>query len=135
MLNILIKNLSKLKTASIYKKSSIIVYDYNKNFIQIIKILYQQGFIKSFFIFKKKLKKKYIAGIYIFLKYSIITNRGLLDSLKIVSKQSIKVNVQYVDLCKIRKKNKFYLFSTFKGFIHLEACLKNRIGGQLLFII
>ena len=54
MLSNLILNLSKIKTGSIYNKSSVSIYNFNKVFITIIKILYKQGFIKSFLIFDSK---------------------------------------------------------------------------------
>lgn len=131
MLYTLITNLSILKTASLYRKTSINIYKYNKTFIKILNILYKEGFIKSFLIIDTN-NDKYIR---IFLNYSSDTSWGLIDSLKIVSKSSLNVNLKYLDLCRLQKKKIYYFFSTKKGFLDLNECLKNKVGGKLLFII
>ena len=134
MLSNLILNLSKIKTGSIYKKSSVSIYNFNKVFITIIKILYKQGFIKSFLIFDSKTDscKTYVN---ILINNSSITNKNLLCSLKWISKPSLSIELGYKDLCRLKRKNIFYLFFTSKGFLDLDSCLKNKVGGKLLFII
>jgi ribosomal protein S8 len=134
MLYNLILNLSKLKTGSIYKKSFVIRYNFNNVFITILKFLYKQGFIKSFLIFysKSDSRNNYIN---ISLNYSSGTNVGVIDSLKIITKPSLSVDLGYSELCRLKKKKVFYFFFTSKGFIYLDTCLKYKIGGKLLFRI
>lgn len=126
--NVLI-SLYVLKTASLYKKSSICISKYNKTFLKILNILYTEGFIKSFYFIEKNKK------VNVILNFSQDINWGLLDTLKITNKLALDTGFKYSDLCLLSKKKTFYLFSTKKGFFSLNDCIKRKIGGKLLFTI
>jgi small subunit ribosomal protein S8 len=122
-----IKFLLALKNASVLKKELVFFY-YNNLFLKLAKVLYRTGLIQNFCIEKKK-KKNF--QIIISLKYSF--NNGILNSLKIISKPSISLFLDYEKLCRVSEKNRILILSTDQGFLSGEECKKRKIGGKVFF--
>ena len=76
-------------------------------------------------------KKKKNFQIIISLKYSF--NNGILNSLKIISKPSISLFLDYEKLCRVSEKNRILILSTDQGFLSGEECKKRKIGGKVFF--
>ena len=67
------------------------------------------------------------------MKYSF--NIGILNTLKIVSKPSISLFLNYEKICRISEKNRVLILSTNAGFLTSEECKKRKIGGKVFFYV
>jgi len=114
----------KLKNAAKTKKDFIFIEFSDKN-LSLIKFLYKEGYILSYFV-KENL-------IRVNLRY--FNNISLLENTKILSKPSIKRFLTYKDLCSLKKSNKDLILSTTLGILSYKMCLKLKTGGSLLFIL
>jgi small subunit ribosomal protein S8 len=125
------KLLIKLKNASFSQKESIVV-EYSVFTLDIIKLLYKEGFIQSFSIKlkEKEYQKKY--EILISLRY--FYNKPTFKYLKIVSSPSYSHNLKIKSISKLSTKKRILVFSTSKGLLNGLECKKQNIGGTLLFI-
>lgn len=123
IINILIS----LKNASIAKKKVISVVK-KKMIIEILTILYEEGIIESF----KNDFNIQNNKILIYLKYSP-DNKGFLDSLKIISKPSKSVYLNYNSICNFSVKKRLFIISTTLGLKNSFFCKKNKIGGNFFF--
>ena len=125
----LIKFLLLLKNSSFLNKETLTI-PYNKLHLEILNILYKEGFILFFKVLKNKLTLN--TSINIGLRYSF--GKGLLDKLKFISKISRPVYINYKNISKISDK-KFTLFlSTNKGLLTSISCKFLKIGGVAVFI-
>lgn len=97
----------------------------NSNILKIVSILYNEGFLQSF-----KLEDNVL--IIYFNKSGGI---NFLKNLKIVSKLSRRVYLQYRDICKIKDNGSLLLFSTTKNILTIHDCKRKRVGGELLLKI
>ena len=128
----LINLLSKLKNASFSKKEQISVV-YNSLCLDVVRLLYKEGFIQSFFVKQTQFSSGKKLKIFITLRY--FNNKSVFKNLKIFSKPS-KINfLNTKDLAKVTNK-KFILFlSTSQGLLTNTECKKKNIGGKLLFTL
>jgi len=124
-----VKFLLALKNASVLKKEIVFFY-YNNLFLKLAKVLYRTGLIQNFCIEKKQNKN---FQIIVSLKYSF--NIGILNSLKIISKPSVSLFLDYEKICRISEKNRVLVLSTNKGFLTSEECKKKKIGGKVFFYV
>jgi len=97
-----------------------------KNIEIILKFLFKENFIKTYFNFK--------GHFIIFLKFRPIS---IFKNIEIISIPSKKV---YVDLYKLKSiiyknESSFFLLSTSKGILSSDQALKLNIAGELLFKI
>ena len=125
MNNNIIKNLIKIKNASLVRKELVVVEN-STLIVDLLSILYKEGFIQSL--------KINIDGktINVYLRYSY--NKDLFKNFKIISSSSSKYYISYKDLCRLSHK-KFILFlSTDKGFTTGIDCKKYNVGGKLCFV-
>jgi len=129
----LIQLLLKLKNASLARKE-IVTIKYNKLCLDLLKLLYTEGFIQSFNIqtINSPFLKKQLQ-ISITLRY--FYNKPIFKNLKIVSKPSYVKYLKLKDLCKIVDKKSVLFLSTNKGLLTSLDCKKHQIGGTLLFIV
>ena len=129
----LIQLLLKLKNASLARKE-IVTIKYNKLCLDLLKLLYLEGFIQSFNIqtINSPFLKKQLQ-ISITLRY--FYNKPIFKNLKIVSKPSYVKYLKLKDLCKIVDKKSVLFLSTNKGLLTSLDCKKHQIGGTLLFIV
>ena len=125
----LIKLLLLIKNAAILNKETI-TCSYNKLYIDILKILYKEGFILYFKIINDNSKSA--NKILIGLKYSF--GKTSFNNIKFISVPSKTIYLTYKNLCKISDK-KFTLFlSTNKGLFTLSKCKSLKLGGTALFV-
>lgn len=123
--------LSQLKNASLINKEMIKV-DCNKFIINILKILYDEGFILNFKINKKENFFNETSEAIIHIRY--MHSKPVLKDLEIISKPSLNRILSLNEICRIVAKKKFLLFSTNLGLLSLNDCKKNHVGGVLLFV-
>jgi len=128
----LIKFLSKLKNASL-SKQEVISIDYNKLCLDVVKLLYKEGFIQSFSIKKISFGSNTQFKIFITLRY--FNNKPIFKNLKIVSTPSRLNYLNIKDLSKISNKKIILILSTNRGLLTSLECKKHKIGGKLLFTL
>jgi ribosomal protein S8 len=124
-----IKNLNKLKNASLIK-SEFIILEYSFLILNIIQNLYKEGFIQSFKI-KTDLKtnKKVIL---VNLRYYF--NKPIFKRLKIFSSSSQSRALDFQNLSRLNIRKNVLFLSTSQGILtHLE-CKQRKLGGILFFI-
>jgi small subunit ribosomal protein S8 len=125
-MNKLNKFLNQLKNASLINKDSIRVL--NNPFIEkILKVLYKEGLIQSFYI-DIYLNQSYLV---IYLRY--FYNFSVLTNFKMISKASKLNYLKINDILKIYSKKKLIIFSTSKGVLTDLECKKILTGGIPLF--
>lgn len=120
--------LLKLKNAALYKKE-IMTLNYKQEYIPILKALYIEGYIQSFFI--KKSNNQFFLTIYLRMLYNYFP----LSNLKLISKLSIYKTISYRQLASnIYDIKKTLFISTNKGVKTQILCKQNKLGGKLLFM-
>jgi small subunit ribosomal protein S8 len=128
----LIKLLLQLKNASLAKKE-IVEFSCNLLCLELLKLLYNEGFIQSFKIVSKNgsdNEKQFQTTI--MLRYSY--NKPTLKGLKIISTPSHSKYLTLKDISKIQDRKNILFLSTNRGLLTGVECKKNKIGGTLLFI-
>jgi small subunit ribosomal protein S8 len=129
----LIKLLLNLKNASLSKKE-IIHVKYSKPSLNLIKLLYKEGFIQSFNVTKVDLNGlENQFKIAITLRY--FHNKSIFKNLKIVSSPSRLHFLTFKDISNLSNAKKVLFLSTHKGFLTGLNCKIKQIGGVLLFTI
>lgn len=128
----LIKLLLQLKNASLVKKE-VVEFNCNSLCLELLKLLYTEGFIQSFRILSKNKsnnEKQFQTAI--MLRYSY--NKPALKTLKIISTPSYSKYLTLKDISKIQDRKNILFLSTNRGLLTGLQCKKNKIGGTLLFI-
>jgi ribosomal protein S8 len=124
-----IKNLNKLKNASLIKSESISL-GYSFLILNIIQNLYKEGFIQSF-----KIKKDLVTDkkfILVNLRYYF--NKSIFNKLKTISSASKIKALDFENLSRLNIKKDVLFLSTSEGILtHLE-CKHRNLGGVLFFI-
>jgi ribosomal protein S8 len=129
----LINFLISIKNASLNKKSAVII-PYDKQFIKLLAPLYKTGLILSFKVLHLSLTKTNDnKKIHIKVILRIFHNLALTDKIKILSTPTKRKYLSYNDIVQINSKGNLFFFSTSKGIISQNECLKFKIGGILLF--
>jgi small subunit ribosomal protein S8 len=111
---------SKIKNGYLAKKSKIIQQK-SKQSINILNILLNEGFIKSYKINSKN-------QLDIFLKYK--KNKAVLTDITRLSKPGKRLYINNKDLYK--KKKGFYIISTSLGILTDLQAKKLNVGGELI---
>lgn len=123
-MNILLsKFLISIKNTVLINKD-ILVVPFNKSFLPIIVILYNEGFILHYI----KIKHNLVIKFRYFYDYSPL--RGL----KIISSVSKAIFFNHFELMKFFDKTKLMVLSTSNGIQTSCYCKKHKIGGEILFI-
>jgi small subunit ribosomal protein S8 len=128
----LIKLLLQLKNASLVKKE-VVEFNCNSLCLELLKLLYTEGFIQSFRVLSKNRsdnEKQFQTTI--MLRYSY--NKPALKTLKIISTPSYSKYLTLKDISKIQDRKNILFLSTNRGLLTGLQCKKNKIGGTLLFI-
>jgi len=100
----------------------------NKKNIIICKSLFKLGIISSYRVDYNK-NKLTISFSYLYEKKSLLLVRQ-------ISKPGRKVYMKYSQLFKYLKNRKYlFILSTNKGIISNKEAIRNKIGGEVLFII
>lgn len=118
--------LSTIKSALICKKKEILFFPYSfcKTF-SILKLLYFEGYIKSYFLLENKIQ----------IVFNYLNESSLMSILKIFSKKKFIIYLSYKDLCLFNELNCILFISTIKGIITHYKALKLKIGGKMIFFI
>lgn len=119
----------KLKNASSFKKETLDV-EYSKVREDMVRFLYNEGFIQSFCF--KQSKKNRVRVISITLRS--LFGKSLLENVQLISKPSLMRYMRLMDICDVSDRRIVIVFSTDKGFLTTLGCKKERVGGKLLFI-
>jgi ribosomal protein S8 len=98
---------------------------FTKKSVTFLNFLYKEGIIQHFKINKNE--------IFITLKPIFFGN--YFSELKLFSKPSYSLYIDYLDICKMKTSKKIFAVSTSNGLLNLKECYKNRMGGKLLFSI
>lgn len=101
---------------------------YTKFLLSLIELLEDLGIIRGFIL------NKYDDNIKIFMKYK----RGgqcIFFEIKQISKSSKRIYVTLLGLYKLKNRTSkvVYILSTSKGIMIDSECLRNRLGGEVLF--
>lgn len=123
--------LTQIKNASLYRKETV-KSETNYFTTDILKALYNEGYILSFRIAQKKQFQNETSDAIVAIRY--VNNKPLFNELKITSSPSFKKVVSYKNLCRVLGKKTLFLFTTHLGLLNLTECQKHRTGGFLLFI-
>ena len=94
----------------------------------VLELLWNEGYILGYQIIFMDYPK-----IKIFLKYS--KGRPVIKTIKSLSKPGKRLYYSLSQLWKIRSNSSFFVFSTNKGLKTLDECKRDKIGGELLFLI
>lgn len=128
MSNFLINNLITKINLGAKRKLRFIKIDLNKLNLNIIKILYNNGTIRTYLIKNN--------NIIIYFKFYL---RKMITNLTLESKPSNKKYVTLIKLSNIFNKNNFsgfYIISSSKGLISSTSCLiKEHIAGEIILKI
>ena len=111
---------SKIKNGFLSKKTKIIQQN-SKQSINILNILVNEGFIKSYKINSKN-------QIEIFLKYK--NNKSVINEIKRISKPGKRLYLKNKDL--YIKKQGFYILSTSLGILTDLEAKKLNVGGEFI---
>lgn len=111
---------SKIKNGFLSKKTKIIQQN-SKQSINILNILVNEGFIKSYKINSKN-------QIEIYLKYK--NNKSVINEIKRLSKPGKRLYLKNKDL--YIKKQGFYILSTSLGILTDLEAKKLNVGGELI---
>ncbi len=111
---------SKIKNGFLSKKTKIIQQN-SKQSINILNILVNEGFIKSYKINSKN-------QIEVFLKYK--NNKSVINEIKRISKPGKRLYLKNKDL--YIKKQGFYILSTSLGILTDLEAKKLNVGGEFI---
>jgi ribosomal protein S8 len=115
--------LSIIKNGSLSFKSCVHVPTTKLN-LQLIHLLYKEGFIQSFFFNKTRIN--------VFLKFNEFLKPSI-KNIKILSTKGKQVITSHKTLCRLPKNSGVLIISSNKGLITLsEALYKYKVGGEVL---
>ena len=125
--NILADSIARIKngyTSNLYS----VDLRHSKYMVNVIKILYAEGFIRGYHL---RIKNK----IVVYLKYNM-NNTSIIRELKLISRSSRKIYCSYLDLLYLTVYNNgIFVVSTSKGLMSSVDALKQKIGGKLIFYV
>lgn len=104
---------------------------YSKNIMEILKILYKEGYIRGYKLLLSNVSTE--KKIEIYLKYT--NNVPAIKSIQKISLSSRKIYISLLDLKNLKTIYGNYILSTSKGFLTNKDALKHHIGGELLYKI
>jgi len=120
--------LNTIKNASL-SNNEIVSLPYNKFILNLLVVLYKEGFVQSFKVYQSDSSQRKID---IVLRYYY--NKSSLKSLKIVSSPSKIKYLDYSSLTKLSVKKSVLFLSTSLGILTAVECKRKKIGGILFFI-
>lgn len=116
--------LNKIKIGCL-KKATIIEVNFSKKWPKLLRILYNEGFVQNYIILNGK--------IYIYLRY--YQNKNSIRYLKNFLKTSNSIYIKKKNLWLFQRYNGVLILSTIKGYKTHEECLRQNLGGKVLFFI
>lgn len=116
--------LTQIRNANIIKSSSTLIPNTRSNY-QILKILHNEGFIKSFRVLSSK-------HLILNLKYTGRNKRPILTNLRRISKPGRRVYTNYKEIPTILGGLGIVILSTSKGILTDREARFQRVGGEIL---
>lgn len=118
--------LAKIKNAYLAKKEKVLI-PFSKFDFEILKILVQNGYLKS--VDKKNINRKN------FLEIKLLYNnkQSAFSDFKIISKPSRHIYKSYKDLKPVKSGYGIGVISTSGGLMTEKEAIKNKVGGEYLF--
>jgi len=114
---------SIIKNGSLSFKSHVHIPTTKLN-LQLVYLLYKEGFIQGFFFNKLKIN--------VFLKFNELLKPSI-KNIKILSTKGKQVIAPHKTLCRLPKNSGILILSTTKGLLTLnEALYKYKVGGEVL---
>lgn len=108
-------------------KKILITLPSNKFILNVLTLLYKEGYIAGFFVLPK------INKVQVFLKY--FENFSVLKNVLYISKSTNRQYKRNYELRRVFNKGEFFVISSSKGLkTHLD-CHSEKVGGELLFLI
>lgn len=120
-------NIIKLMTIlqnGLYNKQLFVYFNYSLRCSLFLNFLWKNNIILGYITDKKNIK--------IFLKTSLKKPISCFFKNVYTRKNKIILNLKQINNL---KKTKFYVFNTNLGFLTLNECQKNKIGGTLIFVL
>jgi ribosomal protein S8 len=96
----------------------------NKNNLQLIKLLYNEGYIQNYVILYLDMKIK--------IEFTYYEGVKVYNGIKLYYKMGDYFYVTYKQLIKLHKKNKKFIISTCNGLLLSDKAIKYKIGGKIL---
>ena len=124
--------LIQLKNAQARSRENIFI-PYSSLKFAVAEVLKKYGFIEDVEKKKRKMKKSEVPWLSIKLKYN--DGIGAITGMKFVSKPSRRIYSAIADLKPVRSGFGISILSTSKGIMTGDEAKKNRVGGEMLFII
>jgi ribosomal protein S8 len=110
-----------------YKKNlSVIKSSYYKTWKSALYFLYEEGFIQNF-------QKANNGKVYIYLRYH--QGKSSIRNIKNFVKSSRPIYIKYKELWQFSRQGGLLLISTSKGILSHEECIRQKLGGKLLFYV
>ncbi|MGX7590501.1 30S ribosomal protein S8 [Candidatus Karelsulcia muelleri] len=119
--------LTRIRNGCIAKKDTISI-PYSKIKQNIIKILFEQGFIVTYKLELNKNKKSIIVE----LKYIYPNKKSVIQYIKRISKPSLRKYSSSKNLPRVLNGLGIAILSTTKGIITDKLARKNKIGGEII---
>ncbi|BDT61494.1 MAG: 30S ribosomal protein S8 [Flavobacteriales endosymbiont of Rhyzopertha dominica] len=117
-----------------YAKKNKIYVKYSKLILNITKILYKYNYLNKYKIINNESNKnKKLYKLLLYLKY--INEYSVIRNIKRISKPSLRKYYKYKNIFKVLNGYGKCIISTSKGIMTGEKAIKNKIGGEILFII
>ena len=116
--------LTQIRNANLNHNLSVIIVKTKMNY-QILKILKQEGFIKSFSEYSSNQLK-------IYLKYEGRESKPIITNLKRISKPGRRIYANYKEIPSVLGGLGIIILSTSKGILTDQDARFYRIGGELL---
>ena len=116
--------LTQIRNANLIKSVSTLVPNNTTNY-QILKILYKEGFIKSFSVLSSK-------HLILYLKYTGRNRRPILTNLRRISKPGRRIYAKYKEIPTILGGLGVVILSTSKGILTDREARFQRVGGEIL---
>ena len=117
-----------IKNGQHAKHNYITYYGNSKKLSDILKLLWDNGFITGYLLNFKQLNK-----LIIFLKY--IKGEPSIKLIKFISKPTWRFYCSANQICKINKFDSFIIFSTNNELQPINNCKRLKIGGEPLILI
>jgi small subunit ribosomal protein S8 len=122
--------LTRIRNAIIARHESVDIPYSNIKFA-ISKILKEEGYIKNYKTFIDEARKKFLK---VYIHYDE-NNKSIITGLQRISKPGRRKYVNTVEIPRLRKRIGLIVISTSKGIMTDRNAIKNKVGGEPLFIV
>jgi small subunit ribosomal protein S8 len=97
----------------------------------ISKILKEEGYVRNYKTFVDEARKKFLK---VYISYDE-NSKSVITGLKTISKPGRRVYAKVDDMPRLRNRTGIVVISTSKGLMTDRNAIKNKVGGEPLFVI